>query len=208
MPPSFTTPHGKPCFIADRAYGIFAVTTRGVSATIVLGLVSLLELASDIPGQVASLGNHGFLGYALRTCGLDEAVNQMTCALLSTSETGWIPGVDAVRSPKFQKCADFRNHDPYPSGPNHSDRLHPAAVYLRHRTPDCISPGCGLRAAWRQRRTRRNITAPAWLDSAVPAGTQVFAIWIGINDVLRHGVSCEQVYANSQELSADLGRGA
>jgi non-canonical (house-cleaning) NTP pyrophosphatase len=35
----------------------------------------------------------------------------------------------------------------------------------------------------------------ARLDSAVPAGTRVAVIWVGINDV-RRGVSREQVYAN------------
>lgn len=34
------------------------------------------------------------------------------------------------------------------------------------------------------------------LDSAVPAGTRVAVIWVGVNDVLRHGKSRAEVYAN------------
>ncbi|MEH2527481.1 SGNH/GDSL hydrolase family protein [Bradyrhizobium sp. AZCC 2176] len=36
----------------------------------------------------------------------------------------------------------------------------------------------------------------ARLDSAVPAGTRVAVIWVGINDVLRHGKSRAEVQAN------------
>jgi lysophospholipase L1-like esterase len=36
----------------------------------------------------------------------------------------------------------------------------------------------------------------ARLDSAVPAGTRVAVIWVGINDVLRHGKSRAEVSAN------------
>ncbi len=34
------------------------------------------------------------------------------------------------------------------------------------------------------------------LNSAVPAGTRVAVIWVGVNDVLRHGKSRAEVYAN------------
>jgi acyl-CoA thioesterase-1 len=36
----------------------------------------------------------------------------------------------------------------------------------------------------------------ARLDSAVPAGTRVAVIWVGINDVVRHGRSLAEVQAN------------
>jgi lysophospholipase L1-like esterase len=36
----------------------------------------------------------------------------------------------------------------------------------------------------------------ARLDSAVPAGTRVAVIWVGINDVVRHGKSRAEVQAN------------
>ena len=36
----------------------------------------------------------------------------------------------------------------------------------------------------------------ARLDSAVPAGTRVAVIWVGVNDVVRHGKSRAEVYAN------------
>ncbi len=36
----------------------------------------------------------------------------------------------------------------------------------------------------------------ARLDSAVPAGTRVAVIWVGINDVIRHGKSRAEVQAN------------
>ena len=36
----------------------------------------------------------------------------------------------------------------------------------------------------------------ARLDSAVPAGTRVAVIWVGINDVVRHGKSRAEVAAN------------
>jgi lysophospholipase L1-like esterase len=44
----------------------------------------------------------------------------------------------------------------------------------------------------------------ARLDSAVPAGTQVAVIWIGINDVLRQGKSREEVYANVAAIASRL----
>jgi lysophospholipase L1-like esterase len=36
----------------------------------------------------------------------------------------------------------------------------------------------------------------ARLDSAVPAGTRVAVIWVGVNDVVRHGKSRAEVQAN------------
>src|SRR5262245_65650026 len=36
----------------------------------------------------------------------------------------------------------------------------------------------------------------ARLDSAVPAGTRVAVIWVGVNDVLRHGRTRAEVGAN------------
>ena len=45
----------------------------------------------------------------------------------------------------------------------------------------------------------------ARLDSAVPAGTRVAVIWIGINDVVRHGKSRAEVQANVAGIVSRLG---
>ena len=42
------------------------------------------------------------------------------------------------------------------------------------------------------------------LDSAVPAGTRVVVIWVGINDVVRHGKSRAEVQANVAGIVARL----
>jgi acyl-CoA thioesterase-1 len=44
----------------------------------------------------------------------------------------------------------------------------------------------------------------ARLDSAVPAGTQVVVIWIGVNDVLRQGKTRQEVYANVANIVSRL----
>ena len=38
------------------------------------------------------------------------------------------------------------------------------------------------------------------LDRDVPPGTKVAIVWIGVNDIRRHGVSIESVRANKQEI--------
>jgi len=45
----------------------------------------------------------------------------------------------------------------------------------------------------------------ARLDSAVPAGTRVAVIWVGINDVFRHGKSRAEVQANVAGIVSRLG---
>jgi acyl-CoA thioesterase I len=42
------------------------------------------------------------------------------------------------------------------------------------------------------------------LDSDVPAGTKVAIVWIGVNDIRRHGASVESVKANKQEIANRL----
>jgi len=42
------------------------------------------------------------------------------------------------------------------------------------------------------------------LDSDVPAGTKVAIVWVGVNDVRRHGASIESVRANKQEIANRL----
>ena len=42
------------------------------------------------------------------------------------------------------------------------------------------------------------------LDSAVPAGTRVAVIWVGINDVVRHGKSRAEVQANVAGIASRL----
>lgn len=44
----------------------------------------------------------------------------------------------------------------------------------------------------------------ARLDSAVPAGTRVAVIWVGINDVVRHGKSRAEVQANVSGIVSRL----
>jgi lysophospholipase L1-like esterase len=44
----------------------------------------------------------------------------------------------------------------------------------------------------------------ARLDSAVPAGTRVAVIWVGVNDVIRHGKSRAEVYANVAGIASRL----
>jgi acyl-CoA thioesterase I len=38
------------------------------------------------------------------------------------------------------------------------------------------------------------------LDSDVPQGTKVAIVWVGVNDIRRHGASIESVRANKQEI--------
>jgi acyl-CoA thioesterase I len=42
------------------------------------------------------------------------------------------------------------------------------------------------------------------LDSNVPAGTKVAIVWVGVNDIRRHGASIESVRANKQEIANRL----
>jgi lysophospholipase L1-like esterase len=42
------------------------------------------------------------------------------------------------------------------------------------------------------------------LDSDVPAGTKVAIVWVGINDIRKHGASVESVEANKQEIAKRL----
>jgi acyl-CoA thioesterase I len=42
------------------------------------------------------------------------------------------------------------------------------------------------------------------LDSDVPAGTKVAIVWVGVNDIRRHGASVESVKANKQEIANRL----
>ena len=45
----------------------------------------------------------------------------------------------------------------------------------------------------------------ARLDSAVPPGTRVAVIWVGVNDVVRQGKSRSEVYANVAGIVSRLG---
>jgi lysophospholipase L1-like esterase len=42
------------------------------------------------------------------------------------------------------------------------------------------------------------------LDSDVPSGTRVAIVWVGVNDIRRHGASVESVRANKQEIASRL----
>jgi acyl-CoA thioesterase I len=42
------------------------------------------------------------------------------------------------------------------------------------------------------------------LDSDVPPGTKVAIVWVGVNDIRRHGATIESVRANRQEIANRL----
>jgi len=42
------------------------------------------------------------------------------------------------------------------------------------------------------------------LDSDVPPGTKVAIVWVGVNDIRRHGANIESVRANRQEIANRL----
>lgn len=42
------------------------------------------------------------------------------------------------------------------------------------------------------------------LDSDVPSGTKVAIVWVGVNDIRRHGASIESVKANKEQIANRL----